>query len=109
MSTAADACPHCGHPNRQTAQPTGPKCYACSASATTRCVRCGALSCALHLRNVNVAAPNSLVGRYELLCESCYLSVEKRNILFVILFILVVIGTCFGMPLLLSHFVGSHP
>lgn len=73
ISTEAEACPQCGHPNRRGAPaPTSAplKCYACSAAATTRCVSCGALSCALHLNSVYVSHGRG--GAYELRCRSCY-------------------------------------
>jgi hypothetical protein len=73
ISTEAEACPKCGHPNRPlTRAPAGPKCYACSADATTRCQSCGALSCALHLQSIYVSHGRG--GAYELRCESCYSS-----------------------------------
>ncbi|MFN0017906.1 MAG: zinc ribbon domain-containing protein [Pirellulaceae bacterium] len=35
ISVEAEACPQCGHPNRQaTCEPAGPKCYSCSAKAS---------------------------------------------------------------------------
>jgi hypothetical protein len=74
ISTEAEACPQCGHPNRRRAAhaPSGPRCYACSAPATTRCQSCGALSCARHLQSIFVAHGQG--GGYELRCESCYSS-----------------------------------
>ena len=73
ISTAAEACPHCGYPIRpSTRAPAGPKCYACSATATTRCQSCGTLSCAQHLQSIYV--PHGRGGAYELRCESCYAS-----------------------------------
>jgi hypothetical protein len=94
ISTAAEFCPQCGHPNRPggdssgdfssdflksgephpaAAQPlTGPTCYACSLPATTRCQRCGALSCASHLQSIY--AYHGQGGAYELRCQSCYSS-----------------------------------
>jgi hypothetical protein len=72
ISVEAEACPQCGHPNRPAAPAAGPKCYACSAPATTRCQSCGALSCAQHLQSIYV--PHGRGGAYELRCESCYSS-----------------------------------
>jgi hypothetical protein len=71
VSTAAEACPQCGHPMKA-ATPTasGPKCYACAASATTRCQSCGALSCAEHLQSIYVQHGHG--GAYELRCQSCH-------------------------------------
>ncbi|MGO9115648.1 MAG: zinc ribbon domain-containing protein [Thermoguttaceae bacterium] len=79
ISTEAEACPQCGHPNRpSTRAPTGPKCYACSATATTRCQSCGALSCAQHLQSIYVRHGDG--GAYELRCESCYASAETWKV-----------------------------
>jgi hypothetical protein len=73
ISTEAESCPQCGHPNYKRPQRVdGPACYACSAAATTRCQRCGALSCAEHLQNIFVNHGRG--GSYELRCESCYSS-----------------------------------
>jgi hypothetical protein len=67
VSTAAEACPQCGHPMKAatTNRPTGPKCYACAAAATTRCQHCGTLSCVEHLNHINYG-----LGP-KVLCESC--------------------------------------
>src|SRR5947209_16670844 len=71
ISTEAEACPQCGHPNRPVRrEPAGPKCYACSREATTRCQSCGTLSCAEHLQSIYV--PHGQGGAYELRCDSCY-------------------------------------
>ena len=53
----------------------GPRCYACTAPATTKCVKCEALSCALHLR--------SLRGRhgYYLLCHDCFAWAKRSQLL----------------------------
>jgi hypothetical protein len=73
ISTQAEACPQCGHPNKPTFQAvSGPTCYACSAAATTRCQSCGALSCAVHLQSIFVSPGRG--GAYELRCQSCYSS-----------------------------------
>jgi hypothetical protein len=73
ISEEAEACPHCGHPNKPAVrQLEGPSCYACAATATTRCQSCGAMSCATHLQSVFVAHGKG--GGYELRCESCYSS-----------------------------------
>lgn len=73
ISTEAESCPQCGHPNRPTAQPSsGPTCYRCPAQATTRCQSCGAFSCAMHLQSIYVGHGRG--GAYELRCESCYSS-----------------------------------
>ena len=80
VSTAATACPQCGHPMHSAAPaPPGPKCYACSAAATTRCQSCGALSCALHLQSIYVYH-NSGGGAYELRCASCYSSAQTWKV-----------------------------
>ena len=75
ISTAAEACPQCGHPMRGRAAapvPAGPRCYACPATATTRCQSCGALSCAHHLDSIYVSHGQG--GAYELRCSVCYSS-----------------------------------
>ncbi len=54
------------------AKPGGSRCYRCSATATTRCQSCGALSCAEHLQSIYV--PHGRGGAYELRCASCYSS-----------------------------------
>lgn len=77
ISTEAEACPQCGHPNRPLRAAVGPKCYACSAAATTRCQKCGALSCAEHLENIYVSHGRG--GAYELRCKSCYASADTWN------------------------------
>lgn len=93
ISIEAEACPQCGHPNRHaTRAPVGPKCYACSATATTRCQRCNELSCAEHVESIYVSHGRG--GAYELRCNSCYADALawKRfgRIIFVI--ILLIIG-----------------
>jgi hypothetical protein len=79
VSTAAEACPQCGHPIRPAPPaPEGPKCYSCSAPATTRCQCCGALSCAEHLQSIYVTHGRG--GAYELRCESCYSSAQAWKV-----------------------------
>ena len=90
ISTEAEACPQCGHPNRAAARAaTGPKCYACSAAATTRCQSCGVLSCAQHLRSIYVTHGRG--GAYELRCESCYSSAMVWKIVGGIIFLIVLV------------------
>lgn len=60
------------------ALPPGPKCYACSAQATTRCQSCGALSCAVHLKSIFVSHGKG--GAYELRCERCYSSAQAGQV-----------------------------
>jgi hypothetical protein len=73
ISTEAEACPQCGHPNHPKAEaPAGPQCYACSATATTKCANCGKLSCASHVYNVYVSHGEG--GANELRCDACYAS-----------------------------------
>jgi hypothetical protein len=79
ISTAAEACPQCGHPNRPESKPySGPSCYKCSTTATTRCQSCGALSCALHVNSIYVSHGKG--GAYELRCESCYASAQMWRV-----------------------------
>src|SRR5262249_53124665 len=84
ISTEAESCPQCGHPNRA-APPvsTGPRCYACSQTATTRCQSCGTLSCAEHVQSIYIV-PWSICGfgpdgGNELRCESCRASAATSN------------------------------
>lgn len=66
-----------GHPvGPTTPAAAGPKCYACAAEATTRCMWCNALSCAVHVQSVNV-----LSGRNwstALLCPTCHAQGKKN-------------------------------
>ncbi len=79
ISTEAEACPGCGHPNRPATPATpGPRCYACAATATTRCQSCGALSCAQHLQNIYV--PHGRGGANELRCANCYSSAMSMKV-----------------------------
>ena len=80
ISTEAEACPQCGHPNRPAAPAAsaGPTCYACRAAATTRCQSCGTLSCALHLDSIYVSHGRG--GAYELRCQSCYQSAQAWKV-----------------------------
>ena len=88
ISTAAEVCPHCGYPIRpSTPAPAGPKCYACSAVATTRCQKCNKLSCAQHVKSIYVFHGEG--GAYELRCKACYGNAESWNTIRWIL-----IGTC---------------
>jgi len=79
ISRKAEACPHCGCPLRpSTPARTGPKCYAGSATATTKCVSCGKLSCVEHLKSIYVRHGDG--GAYELRCESCYSNAEAWKV-----------------------------
>jgi hypothetical protein len=90
ISTEAEACPQCGHPNRaRTRTPTGPACYSCAAPATTRCQRCGALSCAEHLQSIYVAHGRG--GAYELRCASCYSSAAAWQVVGWIFFAIILL------------------
>jgi hypothetical protein len=103
ISPEAEACPQCGHPNRRPppaptdrivrdlaqvqahghpnrhaqSAPTELTCYACSAMATTRCQRCGVLSCAQHLKNIVVMHGRG--GTSELRCATCYSEAKEAN------------------------------
>lgn len=94
VSTQAAACPGCGHPIADTApvppsEPAGPGCYSCTAAATTRCQRCGTLSCAEHLQSIYVSRGKG--GSYELRCESCYSMAWMWRIVSGVLFVIVLI------------------
>jgi len=79
ISTEAESCPQCGHPNLAAERVSmGPRCYACSVTATTRCQSCGALSCARHLQSIYVAHGRG--GAYELRCKSCYASAQAWQV-----------------------------
>jgi hypothetical protein len=76
ISPAAEACPQCGHPSRAAVRPpAGPRCYACSAEATTRCQNCGVFSCPLHLDSVEVLSGEG--SNHELRCQSCKVAAEE--------------------------------
>ena len=87
VSTAAEACPQCGHPMKgaTTNRPAGSKCYACAAAATTRCQHCGTLSCVEHLNHINYG-----LGP-KILCKSCRPSHLARAI-FMWVWAIVVVG-----------------
>jgi hypothetical protein len=85
ISTVAEACPQCGHPNQPpTPAATGPTCYACPNQATTRCQRCNAQSCIEHLQSIYMYR----VGSYELRCQACVSSATAWNALTVLLAVL---------------------
>ena len=96
ISTAAEACPGCGHPNRPGSSrdsyspPAGPTCYACPNPATTKCVRCGRLSCALHLESIYVSYGKG--GAHELRCSDCYSSAMTFKIIGGVVAVVVGIG-----------------
>ena len=102
VSTEAEACPQCGHPSRPPVrEPAGPKCYACSLEATTRCQSCGALSCAEHLQSIHVYHGRG--GAYELRCDSCYSSASAWKVTsWVLAGIVIVVGLVIALATL-SH------
>jgi hypothetical protein len=90
ISIEAEACPQCGHPNRDAPRASkGPKCYACSATATTRCQSCNALSCAQHVQSIYVSHGRG--GAYELRCASCYSSAMAWKVVGGVIFAVIVI------------------
>ena len=99
ISTAAEACPQCGHPNRAAGKPlAGPTCYSCPAPATTRCQSCGAFSCPQHLQSIYVSHGRG--GAYELRCQSCYSSAMVWKVVggvIVVIVLIVVFGFWMGM------------
>src|SRR5579871_5450072 len=126
ISTAAEFCPQCGHPNRSaagrpdqfstdflgkdipasTAVPatSGPTCYACSLPATTRCQRCGTMSCASHLQNIYVSYYQG--GAYELRCQGCYSSASAwRTFRWILIGIIIVIMAIFFFGFWLPGFL----
>jgi hypothetical protein len=99
ISTEAEACPQCGHPNHPARhEPADLTCYACARPATTRCQSCGALSCAEHLQSIYV--PHGRGGAYELRCNSCYSSASAwKAVSYVIaaIVLIIVLVFLFGM------------
>src|SRR5687768_14631153 len=56
VSTAAEACPQCGHPLQEKRRdPHAVRCYACESDATTRCQSCGVASCVRHVDSIYVS------------------------------------------------------
>jgi uncharacterized protein YbaR (Trm112 family) len=83
LSTAAEACPHCGHPTDLITRPqrTHDKdeddelvCYACERTATTKCQECGALSCLAHIHN-SLRSSDGLPLR----CAKCFEAANKED------------------------------
>jgi hypothetical protein len=68
ISTEAEACPQCGHPNRRT-PPAAPRlatqCKTCAQPAVGSCKACGGFYCASHggLASFGLSAP---------ICSACY-------------------------------------
>jgi hypothetical protein len=68
ISTEAEACPQCGHPNRRT-PPAAPRlatqCKTCAQPAVGSCKACGGFYCASHggLASFGLNAP---------ICSACY-------------------------------------
>ena len=112
ISTAAEACPQCGHPQalqesredsadanpfafnqkgakprvkpqgsdpfafiQGTPQPAAVQCYCCGSLATTKCVNCGQLSCAVHLQPITITRGDD--RSRELRCTTCYEQAKK--------------------------------
>jgi hypothetical protein len=88
ISTEAESCPGCGFPvhKKETAD-VGPRCYACSAPATTRCVSCNALSCARHLQSIFVSHGRG--GAYELRCRQCYATASTMRTFGTVMFFVI--------------------
>ena len=63
ISSVAESCPSCGHPNR--ASGARKLCYQCDEHATLKCQKCGTESCLDHLE------PTRLGRSKGLLCDSC--------------------------------------
>ena len=76
-----------------------PKCYACSAPATTRCQKCNAFSCVQHLSTVDVVS--AYEGGPQLRCSDCRTAAEseKRNRRLLIVAVLLV----FPIILFIQH------
>jgi hypothetical protein len=99
ISSAAEACPQCGHPNK-TAGPAsvGPRCYACPAQATTLCQSCGEMSCVIHLQSVYIHHGADHGGGYELRCEPCRSSYKTWSIVagVIAVFVFILLASTFG-------------
>jgi hypothetical protein len=100
ISTEAESCPQCGHPNKPSfvfAEKSGPTCYACRTTATTRCQSCGKLSCAMHVNSIYVSHGHG--GGYELRCNSCYSYAQVWQVIGIIAFVfvgLIILSIVFG-------------
>ncbi len=88
ISSHAESCPRCGHPNAPAARPaSGPKCYACDSPSTTRCQRCEAFSCPLHLSSVSVMG-----GGHQLRCKGCRSSAVTTWVVYAVLIAAIIIA-----------------
>ncbi|WP_390844256.1 zinc ribbon domain-containing protein [Anatilimnocola floriformis] len=94
ISTAAEACPHCGYPMRPASKGSAATCHACAQPATTRCHRCNQLSCIAHVWNVQFSGAHST--HIEHYCADCLKSHQDSQrgclILFLVVFAIVVVG-----------------
>ena len=96
ISTEADTCPQCGHPNRAAPRAAGQPCYSCSAAATTRSskrVQAG------RTPSRSIFVSHGRGGAYELRCDSCYSSAVTWKVVGWIFFAVVAI-------IILTMFVG---
>ena len=73
VSTQAEACPHCGCPVSGK-QDSGPRCYNCPASATTKCQKCSTFSCPEHVHSIDLGKAG-----HELRCDKCYSDAEASK------------------------------
>lgn len=88
ISSHAESCPRCGHPNAPPTRPApGPKCHACDAASTTRCQRCDAFSCPLHLSSVSVMG-----GGHELRCQGCRSGAVKTWVAYAVVIAVIIIA-----------------
>lgn len=102
ISTSAEACPGCGHPNRPGAVPVpvGPKCYSCPATATTKCQKCNTLSCVAHVEGVSLSLA---AGPYELRCAECASSVNGWKVYYGVMTAIAVVGVLMVWMVLFSR------
>jgi hypothetical protein len=109
ISTSADACPQCGYPmcaHTAAHVPTGPKCYQCSATATTRCQNCNAFSCVLHLQSTSAGRGKSYVR--EMRCESCRWWAHFETVFFIVAVAIIIVAIYVFVVVLNPNHPSNH-
>ena len=87
VSDVAPTCPKCGRPLKDVPS-GGPECYTCRRQATTKCQRCGALTCVTHLDPVMGVFMLSRM----LVCDNCRHVIRFWNpVVFFVVILLVVV------------------
>jgi hypothetical protein len=92
VSDVAPTCPKCGRPLQEA---EGPKCYACDRPATTKCQRCGKLSCVEHVQPIDYQLARPFF------CDACVRTVKVRHVLFILLVVVL-----FPVGLFLLYYYG---